>query len=282
VFVYHLDDDTGVGPDTIASIAEFIARDNGQYHLAQGVLTFPYQYSPALFPRLADSVRPSDDLMRFFFFTTVKGMPLTGLHGEHLLIRASVENEIGWDYGPNVKVEDAYFALYFADKYPGKSTFLNSCSYGASPHSIKDMIAQRRRWCSGLIGLVLDRKVPRRTKLIISCFVTVWSTGPVQHVGLMLFLAFLLGMPNTSPVLRGVIAIWCFNFAYYLWTYLEGLQINLSVSSPRISWPVRLFYSIITVPLIIAFSAVEAWAGGRGIIDYITRNSNFEVISKRL
>jgi len=41
-YVYHLDDDTSMGVDTVASIAEFIAGNrNGEHLLAQGVLAFP-------------------------------------------------------------------------------------------------------------------------------------------------------------------------------------------------------------------------------------------------
>jgi hypothetical protein len=113
-YVYHLDDDTHVGADTVASIAEFLCHHHDRYYLAQGTLTFPFELSPSWVCRLADSVRPVDDLTRFRFFTGMLGTPLNGLHGEHLLVRADVEDGIGWDFGPAVLVEDAYFALHFA------------------------------------------------------------------------------------------------------------------------------------------------------------------------
>ncbi len=131
VFIYHLDDDTAVGgADTIKSIAQFISEDDGvSYHLAQGVLSFPYDLSKSWIARVADSIRPSDDLTRFHFFTGILGRPLAGLHGEHLLVRSSVENRIGWDFGVN-RLEDSYFGLVFSQLYPGKSKFLNSFVYG--------------------------------------------------------------------------------------------------------------------------------------------------------
>lgn len=137
VFIYHGDDDTGVGPDTIWSIAKFINHDEDKFDLAQGVLTYPFQLSTSWFCKFADSVRPADDLTRFHFFTGMLGQPLVGLHGEHLLVRASIEESIGWDFGEKVKVEDAYFGLFFSLRFRQRSTFLASCSYGASPSSVQ-------------------------------------------------------------------------------------------------------------------------------------------------
>lgn len=68
-WIYHLDDDTAIGPDTVASIAELISNDAGKYHLAQGVLTFPLELTRSRFCQLADAVRPGDDMTRFGFFT---------------------------------------------------------------------------------------------------------------------------------------------------------------------------------------------------------------------
>ncbi len=281
VFVYHLDDDTAVGPDTIASIAEFIAQDDGTFHLAQGVLAFPYELSPSLFSRLADSLRPSDDLARFYFFTGMKGSPLAGLHGEHLLVRANIEDEIGWDFGERVIVEDAYFALRFVEKYPGRSAFLNSCSYGASPRSIKDLIKQRKRWAGGLVGLVFDRTMPLRNKFRLSYFVANWTSGLVHHVGIILLVAYLLGDVNTSPIERWFIAIWCFNLAYQIWMYIAGMGINVSVSAVKMPRAARVLWSILLIPLVFAISAVEAWAAALGILSFLRRQNAFEVVTKQ-
>ena len=62
VFVYHLDDDTAVGRDTVASVAEFVANDTGRFHAAQGVLAFPRELATSRCCWLADAVRPADDL----------------------------------------------------------------------------------------------------------------------------------------------------------------------------------------------------------------------------
>jgi hypothetical protein len=197
-YVYHLDDDTHVGADTVASIAEFIHLHHGRYYLAQGVLTFPFELTPSRACRLLDSIRPIDDLTRFRFFTGMLGRPLLGLHGEHLLVRADVEDAIGWDFGP-VLVEDAYFALRFSVLHPRRSTVLRSFSYGASPESVADLVRQRRRWAAGLLGLCLDRSFPAGTRLILAYAVGSWILGPFQSALPLYLVALALGTYNTSP-----------------------------------------------------------------------------------
>ena len=49
VWVLHMDDDTGVGPDTAEALARFIVHSASAgrrgLHLAQGVLTYPREYA---------------------------------------------------------------------------------------------------------------------------------------------------------------------------------------------------------------------------------------------
>ena len=48
-YVYHLDDDTHIGRDTAASLAEFIELDGDRFYLAQGILTFPHELTRSKF-----------------------------------------------------------------------------------------------------------------------------------------------------------------------------------------------------------------------------------------
>ena len=246
-YVYHLDDDTSMGVDTVASIAEFIAGNrNGDHLLAQGVLAFPNELSPSWLSNMADSIRPADDLTRFNLFTETFGVPLGGLHGEHLLVRADIEDDIGWDY-PDTVIEDALFALRFANRYPGRSTTLNSFSYGASPATITDLVKQRRRWSEGLLKLIFKRDIPLLSRLPLIYCVLAWVSSPFQFVGLLLPLSFILDRNGASPVHSWVIVLWSFNLAFLLWSYALGYRINNVASArPRSPWcslalPVTMF-----------------------------------------
>ena len=277
-YVYHLDDDTHIGHDTAASLAEFIELDGDRFLLAQGILTFPHQLTPSKFCRLADSIRPADDLTRFAFFTGALGTPLGGLHGEHLIVRADIEDEIGWDF-PNTVIEDAYFAIQFAMRYPRRSTTLNSYSYGASPATIKDLVRQRRRWIEGLLRLAFNRKLPLKPKVPLLYSIFTWSLAPFQFVGLALLVSYATGLDNTSPISPWFLPLWSISLAGIFWLYIEGLKVNLSASDRPGS---HILLSIAIVPSIYVITLVETLGVMLGIVRFMGVGSQkvSEVITK--
>jgi beta-1,4-mannosyltransferase len=277
-YVYHLDDDTHIGPDTAASLAEFIERDGDRFLLAQGVLAFPHSLTPSRFCRLADSIRPADDLTRFAFYTGFLGTPLGGLHGEHLIVRADIEDEIGWDF-PNTVIEDAYFAIQFAVRYPRRSTMLNSYSYGASPVSVRDLIRQRRRWMEGLLRLAFNRRLPLAPRIPLLYSIFTWSLAPLQFVGIALLVSFLTGTDNTSPVSTWIVPLWSFSLAYVFWLYIEGLKVNISASDRPRSF---FWFAVLIIPALYVITVVETFASMLGIVRFIGigRQRVSEVITK--
>ncbi|MEX0668574.1 MAG: glycosyltransferase family 2 protein [Candidatus Saccharimonadales bacterium] len=280
VWVLHMDDDTGVHADTAYEIAAFIARqsqaDNPK-HLAQGVLTYPLQYAVNKWTWLADSVRPADDVARFHLFTG-GGNPIAGLHGELLLIRASVEAQIGWDFGPNAITEDAQFALIFSRLFPGRSGWFPGRCYGASPATVRDFIKQRRRWSSGLFGLVLNRSILLRKRYLIAYCMLTWILGPFQHVVTVLLVGFLLGNTNTSPIARPILVLWAVNLAYVVWMYWEGHRMNASASG--LTYP-KFTQRVALLSLIPVFSLWEGIGGMLGVLDHLRKKAVvFTVIAK--
>jgi egghead protein (zeste-white 4 protein) len=278
-YVYHIDDDTSVGADTVASLAEFIAtcRD-GRYYLAQGVLAFPRELTSSTLCWLADSVRPGDDITRFSFFTVMLGRPLGGLHGEHLVVRADIEESIGWDF-PNTVIEDAYFALEFAERYPGKSTVLNSLCYGASPSSVADFVRQRRRWVEGLLRLTFKSSHRRRSRACFGYSVMCWALAPFQFVGFVVFVAWAMGTNNTSPDFTWISGIWCFGLAFLMWQYMQGLKVNIAASDRKITYWWR---ALLMIPGIWVFATLESLGCLLGMIRFcgIGRQKESEVIAK--
>jgi len=277
-YVYHLDDDTHIGKDTAASLAEFIELDGDRFLLAQGVLAFPHYLTPSRFCRFADSIRPADDLTRFAFFTGALGTPLGGLHGEHLIIRADIEDEIGWDF-PNTVIEDAYFAIEFATRYSGRSTVLNSYSYGASPASISDLIRQRRRWIEGLLRLAINRELPLVPKIPLLYSILTWCVAPLQFVGLALLVSYTTGIDNTSPISPWFLPLWSLGLAYVFWQYIEGLKVNLSASDRPGSFA---YYALLMIPAVYVITLVETIGVVLGIVRFIGigRQRASEVITK--
>lgn len=281
IWVLHMDDDTGVGPDTANAIARFIeeqfdAGPDGK-HLAQGILTYPRECSVNHLTWLADAVRPADDIARFAAMTG-NGTPRAGLHGELLLVRASIEATIGWDFGPDSIVEDAQFAMIFCRRYKDRSAWFGGRCYGASPATIRDFIRQRERWCWGLVTLALNRTVRLRDRAYLAYAVASWAAGPLQNVIVVLAVGALLSDPNTSPVCLFIVPLWAINMAYAIWMYWEGLRLNAgaSLKSRRLWWE-----PVVTLALIPFFSIIEGIGGLRGFLKFTLRTENrFTVIAK--
>lgn len=281
VWVLHMDDDTAVGPDTATALAGFINRQAAAgadvRHLAQGVLAFPRELAASRLLWLADAVRPGCDLS-LFAATTGRGSPRIGLHGELLLVRASVEAEIGWDFGPSAIVEDAQFALEFCARYPTRSDWFTARSYGAAPANLRDFLRQRERWSWGLLTLVTDRAVPYRRRALLLSMVAVWACAPLQHPAIPLVLAVVLANASTGPVSPLIIPLWSLNIAFCVWLYWEGLKVNADASAraQRAWWEPAVL--VLLLPL---FALWEATGVARGLTKFLRGSDrSFAVITK--
>jgi beta-1,4-mannosyltransferase len=281
VWVLHMDDDTGVGPDTALAMARFLQEQvqagRRAKHMAQGILTYPREYAMNRLTWLADSARPAEDVARFSAWTG-GGTPRAGLHGELLLVRASIEATIGWDFGPRSIVEDAQFALIFSARYRGRSAWFCGRSYGASPATLRDFIRQRERWCWGLAALVFNRSLQLRNRLLIGYSVMSWVVGPIQNVAVVMLVAFLVADHSTSPVTIFIVPLWALNMGYVIWMYWEGLRLNAAVSDGgRRRW----WEPWAVVLLIPVFGLLEGFGGLRGFLKFVRRVENrFVVIAK--
>lgn len=281
VWVLHMDDDTGVGPDTAIAMARFIEE---QYqagpdakHMAQGILTYPRELAVSRMTWLADAVRPAHDISRFAAWTG-GGTPRAGLHGELLLLRASVEATIGWDFGPRSIVEDAHFALIYSRYYKGKSAWFAGRCYGASPASIRDFLRQRERWSWGLAGLAANRSLPLRSRVYIGYTVITSAIGPLQNIAVVLGIGALLATDNTVPTSLFVLPVWALNVSFAVWLYWEGLRLNAGVSARGKR---RWWEPPVTILLIPVFAIMEGLGGVRGFIKFVFRTENkFVVIAK--
>jgi beta-1,4-mannosyltransferase len=281
VWVLHMDDDTGVGPDTATELARFVGaqRRKDPLHLAQGVLTYPREHATRRLIWLADAIRPSQDVS-LYAITTGRGTPLAGLHGELLIVRASVEAEIGWDFGPRAVVEDSQFALAFAQRHPGRSGWFPGRSFGATPASVGDLLKQRERWAWGLLELSVDGRIPLKYRLLLIHNMIVWSCGPAQHIGVIVVAGSLLGDYNTFPAIAALLPLWAVNIGFQVWTYWEGLTLNARASTQQ---RVRLLERLIQLPLLPIFSLWEAAGFLRGFVRFIRHyEPAFAVISKPL
>jgi Glycosyl transferase family group 2 len=227
-----------VGVDTAQGLVRFIEKQSDSrqgLHLAQGILTYPRELAANRLTWLADAVRPGCDIS-LFAIATGRGWPVAGLHGELLLVRASVEAAIGWDFGPRTTVEDAEFAVWFATRYPKQCDWFPGRSYGASPASVSDFIRQRKRWFLGLLELAFRGTMPLRRRVLLLHNVVIWSLTPAAYPGLILLVSSLLSL-STAPAWLVLLPLWALNVGFAIWLYWEGLKINAASSDhPHRHW----------------------------------------------
>jgi beta-1,4-mannosyltransferase len=284
VWVLHMDDDTGVGPDTATELARFVHAQRCRppalrLHLAQGVLTFPREHAVRPLIWMADAIRPAQDLS-LFAITTGRGTPRAGLHGELLLVRARVEADIGWDFGPRAVVEDSQFALHFVQRHPGRSGWFPGRSFGAAPASFNDFLRQRERWAWGLLELAADQRIPLRNRLLLIHNMIVWSCGPLQHIGVVVVAGSLLGDIDTFPAVAALLPLWAINVSFQVWTYWEGLTMNVQASGLARA---RFWERLGVLALIPLFSLWETAGFLRGFVRFVRHGeSAFAVIAKPL
>jgi egghead protein (zeste-white 4 protein) len=178
-------------------------------------------------------------------------------------------------------IEDAFFALQFARRYPGKSGFLNSLSYGASPANVSDLIKQRRRWAEGLLKLIIKRNLPWKLRLPLAYSVFCWISTPFQFIGVIMPLSWILTGRGNEPAIGWVGCLWAFSVGFLVWQYLLGYRINNTASAePR---PARSV--VVVIPLILAFSAIESYAVLLGLLRFfriLRPQTRSEVIYKPL
>ncbi len=278
IWIFHLDDDASIGEDTVAAIAEHIKFKGHEYYIAQGVLAFPHHLSKSIIPKFADSMRPTDDLTRFYFFTALLKTPLVGLHGENLLVRSDVESSIGWDSGNRPISDDSCFGLRFSEKYPGKSSFLPAFTYGASPSNVRDMLKQRRRWLVDLTNLGVYGPLPWKYRLLLIYSVIFWSSMATQNIMLVILLLEGLHLIAFELITPPMAVMWAFTFSFWIWFYWNGLQINSSVSEEKMPFWKK---AVIMVPLFfLVIGPLEALGGVMGIYAFLRNERKFEVIKK--
>jgi len=277
-WIFHLDDDASIGSDTVAAISEHIKFKGDRYLLAQGVLAFPHDNSNSIVSKFADSMRPTDDLTRFYFFTALIKTPLVGLHGENLLVRSDVESKIGWDNGNRPISDDSCFGLSFSEYYPGRSSFLPAFTYGASPSTVYDMLKQRRRWLVDLTNLGIYGPLPWKYRLLFIYSVLFWSSMVTQNIIFGVIILQSLHLISLELITPAMGAMWAFTYSFWIWFYWNGLHINHQVTENRKPFWKK---ALIMIPLFFfVIGPLETVGGIWGLYAFLKKERRFEVIRK--
>ncbi len=188
-YVIHLDDDTYVTREYIQHVFS-MEEDAGL-----GTVRLR-EYGHSLFSTLADFGRVTDYDSYVSFFSS-RHRPI-GVNGEGLTIRADIESELGWDFGP-VSAEDLVM---------GQKIFSHGYSFGYIPGYVmiapatnaKDFYRQRRRWVDHFIKS--SRDIWKLRKAAFIWFSYLYTFGWGSLTGLIIWaLVVLVGYRPPVPVL---------------------------------------------------------------------------------
>jgi len=229
VWVYHQDEETCVGQDTLQGIAEFV-RQSRRY-IGTGVILYPIDWSGS--PSHMQELTRSYDDFRVLDSMMSPENPTSGFHGSHFLARADVEDTIGWDARGYAPAEDLLFEARVRRELGSVFGLLKGFAYEKGAFSLRDQLKQRRRWVHGVLhAITRSPEVPRRRRAGLVYGALSWFSA-LPSVAVLVASAFV----HYGPLLlvTGV-------FTGFIWTsmvlaYVEGYRLHHRYVTRRQSIP---------------------------------------------
>jgi egghead protein (zeste-white 4 protein) len=174
LWIYHLDDESMITKQGLLSILDHV--DNNREPIAEGLITYPNKINfGSKLVKYLDAVRPT------FCYSCCAMLKTQGkpdwLHGSNLLLRADIEQSIGWDF-PNTCAEDSLFGHEAYKKYGGIFGWHGGVLEEQSPFTFTDFIKQRQRWIKGTIENLNRLGIRDRVKATYR--LTSWFLGAVS------------------------------------------------------------------------------------------------------
>ncbi|MGE0388770.1 MAG: glycosyltransferase family 2 protein [Candidatus Nitrosocosmicus sp.] len=247
-WIFHMDDESYVVPQTVLSILKFIREKKGI--ASEGPIFYPLKFEKAnRITALAESMRAFGC---FECVTHMHNPPPIHMHGSNLLVRSDVEDKIGWEFGP-ILAEDQRFGYELFKKYGRNSMgWHGGILLEQPPLNIKDHFMQRRRWVIGNLQNIENFSKFFKFRLIYKC--TSFFLGFVSGV-ISLSLAMYINIPKVLSVFSYASFDWNNNIAFDLFVWLDRLT-HINSSYNEIFRPltdIQIFDS--TLALILLFSS---------------------------
>ncbi|HSA75131.1 MAG TPA: glycosyltransferase family 2 protein [Candidatus Nitrosocosmicus sp.] len=246
-WIFHMDDESYVVPQTILSLLKFIREKRGI--ASEGPIFYPLKFEKAnRITALAESMRAFGC---FECVTHMHNPPPIHMHGSNLLVRSDVEDKIGWEFGP-ILAEDQRFGYELFKKYGRNSMgWHGGILLEQPPLNIKDHFMQRRRWVIGNLQNIQNFSKFFKFRLIYKC--TSFFLGFVSGV-ISLCLAMYINIPKVSSVFSYASFDWNNNIAFDPFVWVDRIT-NINSNYNEIFKPltdIQIFDS--TLALILLFS----------------------------
>lgn len=228
VWVYHQDEETCVGQDTLLGISEFVERRD--VFLGTGVILYPIDWTGSA-SHVQELTRSYDD-WRVLDSMVHPGNPTAGFHGSHFLVRADVEDSIGWDVAGYAPAEDLLFEVRLRREFGNAFGILKGFAYEKGAFTLKDQLKQRRRWMHGVLHAIWRTpEVPRARRLTLAYSAMSWYSA-LPSTALLIASAWL----HFGPLLLVTGAFTGFVWTSMVLAYVEGYRLHAPYLARRPSY----------------------------------------------
>lgn len=264
-WVYHQDTETMIGEDTVLGNLDFVTDTGDGRLIGAGVILYPqgWRYS---YNSVEETTRSVGDLGAMGQMKLWGAVPF-GYHGSHLIVRADVENDIGWDYG-KVRSEDLLFSLKLRKRFGGVTRKLKGFAYEKPPFTVGDQMKQRRRWILGSMEVLNRRDVPLKHKLPLIYSLASWMSALPSIAASIL--SFLAPPGGFLPYIGGIVS------GFMWWTIYSAYKVGLEIHEPYVERvePVKGLKLVWAATLGMLFDAVAPWYA------VLRRTNGYEEIRK--
>ncbi|MGD1119262.1 MAG: glycosyltransferase family 2 protein [Dehalococcoidales bacterium] len=253
-WIFHLDEESFVTRQCMVSVLQYFARPNAK-PVAEGPITYPNNlFTVNPFCATVENLRP---YVCYDCVSQMKGKDAPSfIHGSNLLVRADVEESIGWDF-KNPASEDQRFGWEIWMKYGNVFDWHGGLLEEQPPYTIGDMVRQRRRWFIGNWYNMSSCHLPFYKKLLITGRWVIWGLGFVSAMATVVVVPlYYLGYPQLIP--GWMIPVLVFNTFSWLFGFQVGLFLNLS--GKKLSTVKRIGTHLVTLILTFPAGFVDTWA----------------------
>ena len=188
IWIYHQDDETCIGEDTVLGICSLIS--SGKYLIGSGIIIYPLNFENTP-DHVQEFMRSYDDFRAMGSLMTRRN-PLIGFHGSHFVVKQSVEDSVGNDFGTRKAIaEDYLLENAIREAYGGRYGVIRGFAYEQSAGSIPAKLTQRRRWFIGALGLYpMKGRVPGYKKALVLYTQIAWMSAVLSLIAMVLSLVF--------------------------------------------------------------------------------------------
>ncbi|MDY0293649.1 MAG: glycosyltransferase family 2 protein [Candidatus Methanomethylophilaceae archaeon] len=251
-YICHLDDDSMVDRPYLEFVINHMTAEGGQ-----GCIRLR-EFGRHLFSSLSDIVRVANCEAWCRHYNR-RNRPQF-VHGEGIVVRADVEQEIGWDYG-TYGAEDLIMGLEISKRY-GFCHIPAGNIYIAPPTTARDYYKQRRRWFWSIFKN--DGKVRRLSLRTYLFYIYMYLVGVTGLAGLVMLSVYILSDIYISPT---ILLLCILNIVAFMGYYQFGALYNGSRKYALILFILQIpvafydgftiFYSLLTRPDFQTFETIK-------------------------